>query len=178
MRHRLKGRHLGRNPSHRRALRRNLALSLLLRYEGVSFGCPVESGRIRTTIQKAKEVKSFIERLVSLAVRTRRHFVTSERLSMSHTSGVIDGSGLKASEGGDAWHIARAAWLSGCRRLYDLLRNWNAVRVLVGHIAIAFENRKGGYLRVVRIAGYRLGDAAKMAYLEFVGSKHELSVAS
>lgn len=178
MRHRLKGRHLGRKPSHRKALRRNLALSILLRYEGATCGHPVESARIRTTVQKAKEVKSFIERLVSLAVRTRKFYLASERLLSSRSADVGDVDSWKASQGGEAWRSARAAWLYGCRQLFDVLRSWDAVRVLVGSIASVFENRNGGYLRVVRISRCRLGDAAKMAYLEFVGSGRELTVAS
>jgi len=63
MRHRRRGKHLGRTPAHRRALRRNLASSLILHE------------RIRTTLAKAKEVRPFIERLVTLARKgTLAHF--------------------------------------------------------------------------------------------------------
>lgn len=55
MRHRKRGRHLGRTSSHREAMRRNLAANLLL----------VE--RIRTTPAKAKEVRPMVERLITLA---------------------------------------------------------------------------------------------------------------
>src|SRR5262245_25891685 len=55
MRHRKRGRHLTRTSAHRRALRRNLAQSLF------------QHGEVRTTVPKAKEVRSFIERLITLA---------------------------------------------------------------------------------------------------------------
>jgi len=55
MRHRMRGRHLSRTSSHRRAMRRNLACNLFVRE------------RIQTTPEKAKEVKAFVERLISLA---------------------------------------------------------------------------------------------------------------
>ncbi|MBI4402145.1 MAG: 50S ribosomal protein L17 [Nitrospirae bacterium] len=54
MRHRKKGRQLGRNTSHRRALYRSLVTSLL------------EHERIETTEAKAKEVRGFTERMITL----------------------------------------------------------------------------------------------------------------
>ena len=61
MRHRKKGRGLSRSPSHRRALLRNMATSLF-RHE-----------RIRTTTAKAKELRPYAERLVTLARRGDLH---------------------------------------------------------------------------------------------------------
>ena len=61
MRHRKKGRNLSRSPSHRRALLRNMATSLF-RHE-----------RIRTTAARAKELRPYAERLVTLARRGDLH---------------------------------------------------------------------------------------------------------
>lgn len=58
MRHRNAHRKLGRRPSHRRALLRNLAATL------------IRHGHLRTTLAKAKEVRPFVERLVTLARRS------------------------------------------------------------------------------------------------------------
>jgi large subunit ribosomal protein L17 len=55
MRHRNAGRTLGRNTTHRLALFRNLTRALF------------EHGRIITTVAKAKEVRSFVERLITIA---------------------------------------------------------------------------------------------------------------
>ena len=55
MRHLVKGRKLNRTSSHRIALKRNLAISL------------IEHKRIKTTLQKAKELQVFIERLITHA---------------------------------------------------------------------------------------------------------------
>ncbi len=57
MRHRKSGRQLGRNASHRRAMYRNMATSLL------------EHGAIRTTDAKAKELRKVVERLITLSKR-------------------------------------------------------------------------------------------------------------
>src|SRR5947208_1673685 len=61
MRHLKAGRKLGRNATHRLALFRNLALALF-RHE-----------RIITTLEKAKEARSFVERLITLAKRNTLH---------------------------------------------------------------------------------------------------------
>jgi large subunit ribosomal protein L17 len=63
MRHRKREKHLGRNPSHRKALRRNLVCSFLLQ------------GRIQTTKEKAKQTQQFAEKLITLAKEnTLAHF--------------------------------------------------------------------------------------------------------
>jgi large subunit ribosomal protein L17 len=68
MRHQKRGRKLGRNRSHRLALLRNLSCNL------------IEHERIITTVAKAKELRPFIERLVTLARRGDLH---SRRLVIS-----------------------------------------------------------------------------------------------
>jgi len=61
MRHKVAGRKLGRNPSHRRALLRNLVTSLL------------EHERIVTTLPKAKEIRPLAERMITLGKRDTLH---------------------------------------------------------------------------------------------------------
>jgi large subunit ribosomal protein L17 len=61
MRHRKKGRQLSRTASHREALLRNMAISLF------------RHGRIHTTTAKAKELRPFAERLITLAKRGDLH---------------------------------------------------------------------------------------------------------
>ncbi len=57
MRHQKRGRKLGRDPAHRKALYANLTAALL------------EHGRIRTTEAKAKEVRPIAERMITLGKR-------------------------------------------------------------------------------------------------------------
>jgi len=61
MRHRMKGRALSRTASHRKATLRNMATSLI-RHE-----------RIETTTAKAKELRPFVERLITLGKRGDLH---------------------------------------------------------------------------------------------------------
>ncbi len=66
MRHNNSGKKLSRNPSHRKALLRNLSKALL------------EHGRIRTTETKAKELRGVVESLITLA---RKNDLASRRLA-------------------------------------------------------------------------------------------------
>ncbi len=68
MRHLKRGRKLGRTPAHRRALLRNLARALILH------------GKIVTTLPKAKELRPFIEKLITLAKKGTLH---ARRLAIS-----------------------------------------------------------------------------------------------
>ena len=68
MRHRKAGRKLNRNSSHRKALLKNLALAL------------IEQDIIRTTLPKAKELRKFIEPLITLG---KEDTVANRRLAFS-----------------------------------------------------------------------------------------------
>ena len=116
MRHHRKGRKLGRDSAHRKALYSNLVGSL------------IEFERIKTTEAKAKEVKPIVEEMVTLGKR------------------------------GD---------IAAQRQAVKFLRSKWVVNRLFTEIAPRFEDRPGGYCRIVKI-GPRQGDAARMAYLEFV----------
>ncbi len=61
MKHRVAGRKLGRNPSHRKAMLRNIVTSLL------------EHERIVTTVPKAKEVRRIAEKMITLGKRGDLH---------------------------------------------------------------------------------------------------------
>ena len=74
MRHGKKGRKLNRTASHRKSLMSNLAASLVIHK------------RIRTTDAKAKEVKGFVERLVTYAKRGDVH---GRRLIMQKINGTL-----------------------------------------------------------------------------------------
>lgn len=77
MRHRIDHRKLGRTTEHRIAMLRNQAVSL------------VRHDRIRTTLEKAKELRRFVEKLITLA---KRDTLTSRRLAARH---VQDSEALK-----------------------------------------------------------------------------------
>ena len=76
MRHRKSGRHLNRTSSHRRAMFRNMAVSL------------IEHESIKTTIAKAKELRRVVEPLITLA---KRDSVANRRLAFARirSSGAV-----------------------------------------------------------------------------------------
>jgi len=116
MRHGVAGRKLGRTTSHRKAMFANMA-SALIKHE-----------QIRTTLPKAKELRPFVEKLVTLGKRGDLH--------------------------------AR-------RQVLARLRDEATTRKLFSTLAERYAERKGGYIRVLK-AGFRYGDAAPMAVIEFV----------
>ncbi len=117
MRHRKKGRKLGRTASHKKALLRNLAAEI------------IEHKEIRTTVAKAKEMRSTMDRLITYAKKGELHH----------------------------------------RRLaFAFLRNKTAVHTLFEEIGPAFNERSGGYSRVLRL-GQRKGDGAEIALFQLVG---------
>lgn len=118
MRHRMAGRKLNRTSGHRIALLRNLAAAL------------IEHKTIKTTVPKAKELRRFIEKLVT---------------------------------------IARTETLANRRLLISRLGNKpELTQALIDLASTHFSTRPGGYVRIVK-AGYRYGDNAPMAIIQFVG---------
>ena len=117
MRHRYAGRKLGRTTSHRQAMTRNMTASL------------IEHERIITTVQKAKTVKPFVEKLVTLSKEASQH---------------------------------------NRRRAFSKLRDKEAVQKLFDVLGPRFQDRPGGYCRVLKLSKPRLGDAGERAILEFV----------
>jgi len=127
MRHQVKGRKFGRKSGPRNALRRDVVNSLF------------RHGRITTTLPRAKEFRSWAERMITVAKR-----------------------GAAARGKKDA-----VTALNAYRKLLSELHDETIVAKLVAEIAPRFADRPGGYTRVVKL-GPRQGDAAPMAYLELV----------
>lgn len=109
MRHRVSHRKLGRVTEHRIAMLRNQAAALILHE------------RIETTVPKAKELRPFVERIITLAKR-----------------------GLAAGE-------ANGRSLHARRLVLRDIQDRDVVGKLFDTIAPRFEGRPGGYTRILRI---------------------------
>lgn len=116
MRHRNQGRKLGKTSSHRTAMFANMAAAL------------IKHEQIKTTLPKAKELRPFVEKLVTLSRRNNLH--------------------------------AR-------RQALSTIRDETQVKKLFDVIGPRYAARPGGYTRVLK-AGFRYGDHAPMAVIEFV----------
>jgi large subunit ribosomal protein L17 len=172
MRHRRKGRVLGRSPAHQRALLRNLASALMLtvrKTEADEVGAAKVPGRIVTTLAKAKEVRPLVERCVTVA---KHGLVAAQQASQFGTSASRDSAAWKTWRESDQWRQwakAMAPAVKARRRVIQLLGDKKAARVLFEEIAAGFADRPGGYTRILKLATPRLGDAGPRAILEFVG---------
>jgi large subunit ribosomal protein L17 len=129
MRHNVAHRKLGRVTEHRLALLRNQAIALL-RHE-----------RIETTMPKAKELRPFVERLITIAKR---------------------GVATNADGNSRALHARRL--------VLSEIPDKDVVGKLFGTLVPRFAERPGGYIRILRV-GHRRGDAAEVAQIELVGSE-------
>lgn len=121
MRHKMAGRKLNRTKEHRKALFKNMA-NALIKHE-----------QIVTTLPKAKELRPFVEKLVT-----------------------------KGKKGG----------LSNWRLAHAVLRDETMTHKVFGPIAERYKERSGGYIRVMK-AGFRKGDNAPLAVIEFVDRDEE-----
>ncbi len=133
--HLIRGRQLSRDTEHRKALRRNLVQSL------------IEHGKIKTTLPKAKEVKGFAEKLITLArtgTLTARRRVIAQLQDRRVTD---DKQEFILNEKGNATTV---------------------VQKLFNEVAPRYKGRNGGYTRIIKTAKWRIGDAGNIVILELI----------
>ncbi len=133
MRHRVAGRRLGRTSEHRLAMRRNIVASLF------------EHETISTTIEKAKEVKPFAEKLITLA---KQGTLAARRRAISQLGNraiveLVDG---------------------------DPVKKGTVIGKLFSELGPRYLDRPGGYTRIVRLSLRRLGDNGQLVLLQLIGA--------
>lgn len=170
MRHRKAHRKLNRTSEHRKALRRNQVQSLF------------EHGQIRTTVPKAKNLRPFAERLITLAkkanqgslnARRRLHVLMSERslVPAEHRDDYQAMSDARRKQ------VMRAR--SGRRHRTGQPKGRleftgeSITQRLIETIAPRYQQREGGYTRIIRLADRRVGDQAQLAVLQLVGDEQK-----
>ena len=182
MRHRRKGRQLGRSSSHRKAMLRNLACSLILTerdpeyYEDMfqsdgktPVNPPKFQGRVVTTIHKAKEVRPLVEKCITLARKAIPHLEKAEQFATTEDRNTEAWRKWRESDQWSQWNEAMAPAITLRRRAFSILRDRDAVDILFNDLGPRFAKRDGGYTRIMKMAQPRLGDAGVQAVLEFVG---------
>ncbi|NDF11665.1 MAG: 50S ribosomal protein L17 [Proteobacteria bacterium] len=117
MRHRIKGRKLGRTTSHRQAMLANIAVSLITHEQ------------IETTLSKAKELRPYVEKLITLG---KKGGLSNRRIAIA-----------------------------------QLANQAEPAAKLFTTLAERYKTRAGGYTRIIK-TGYRVGDNADVAVIEFV----------
>jgi len=177
MRHRIRGRKLGRNASHRKAMFRNMAVSLIrsLQVDEDEPNRPANPGRVVTTLPKAKELRPFVEKLVTLGRKGAAIERDAEQYAAGAEKNTAEWKQWRESEQWSKWAQAIAPAVACRRRAFAILRDHDAVRILFSELAERFEERAGGYTRVVRLPEVRLGDAGRKAFIEFVGERDRIN---
>ena len=180
MRHRRRSRVLGRSPSHRKALLKNLASALFLteidKDEYLDEKqAPKVTGRIVTTMPKAKEVRPLVERCITIARSALPALENAEKLGSTAERNSDAWRKWRKSKQWSQWAAAIAPAVNARRRVLQLLGNKRATKVCFDVIGPRFADRPGGYTRILRLATPRLGDAGTRAVLEFVGVRDRVS---
>lgn len=157
MRHLKAHRKLGRTSEHRTSMLRNLATSLINSRED----------RIITTLPKAKELRPFIERAITLSRRARSLSDEGSNVRALHLRRQAAGFfhagnvGLTASMGRRGQvRPERTAGVAALKRLF-------------GELGERYQDRPGGYTRILKL-GHREGDRAELAIIELVDNPREL----
>ena len=176
-----KYRKLGRTSSQRKALLRNQVTALL------------NNGKIVTTEANAKEIRKIAEGLIAMAVRERDNF---EEVTVKAKVARKDKDGKRVKEVKDGKKVTvydevdktikkdKPGRLHARRQMLKVLypvkevpaaqagkkkntKQVDLVSKLFDEIAPKYENRHGGYTRIIKI-GQRKGDAAMMVQIELV----------
>jgi large subunit ribosomal protein L17 len=156
MRHQKAHRKLGRTSEHRMSMLRNLAVSLINSREE----------RIVTTLPKAKELRPFVERAITLSRKAnnlegddtapRALHLRRQAAGFFH-AGNMQASVLTGKRG--QVRLPRTAGVAALKRLFDELGE-------------RYKDRPGGYTRIFKL-GRRAGDNAELAIIELVDNKGE-----
>ena len=177
-------RKLGRTTSHRLAMLKNLTTSVIWH------------GQIETTEAKAKEVKSIVDSLISLAIKEKDNFETvTETVKLAKVNKIEKDGKVKyikvtekaVSKNGKEFdkvvreEVTREVKKDNPSRLAarrKIMANINKVKdenglnvdlpeKLFGEIAEKYADKKGGYTRIIKL-GKRRGDAAEAVILQLV----------
>ena len=167
MRHLKAHRKLGRTSEHRMSMLRNLATSLI----------NADKEYIVTTIAKAKELRPFVEKAITLARKAQELSGDGAKVGEVHlrrqaaryfhagNSTFKEASSRFRGKKGEAKEpIERTAGVKAVQRLFD-------------ELGTRYQTRNGGYTRIIRL-GRRSGDNAELAVIELVDNPRELAAKS
>lgn len=172
-----RNRKLGMNSAHRKAILKCQTTSLIL------------NGKIETTEEKAKELKSIVDSIIALAIKEKDNYETVEvKVSRAKldSKGNKETEKVKSKNGKEYLKVVREeitekrqkdmpSRLNARRKIMrklDKVKDSNGKNIdlpskLFNEIAPKYEGRVGGYTRILKL-GQRRGDAAEMVVLQLV----------
>jgi large subunit ribosomal protein L17 len=134
MRHRVAGRRLSRTSEHRLAMRRNLTAALF------------EHETVSTTIHKAKEVRAFAEKLITLA---KKGTLSARRQAIA----MLGNRDIISYENGAT------------------VKKGTIIGKLFSELGPRYVDRAGGYTRIIHLSLRRVGDNGQLVLLQLVGEE-------
>ena len=140
MRHRKNTIKLNRTSSHRRCMFANMLKSL------------IEHGRIQTTVAKAKILRGYADRMITLA---KRNTLASRRRAIAEL--MISFNALTPKQAREAKENKLSAYNS----------DRHIIKELFEVLGPRFNRRQGGYTRIVK-GGHRVGDNAQVCLIEYL----------
>jgi large subunit ribosomal protein L17 len=157
MRHLKAHRKLGRTSEHRTSMLRNLATSLINSREE----------RIVTTLPKAKELRPFVERAITLSRQAQGLPKEGAEARVLHlrrqAAGFFHAGNVAATASAGRRGQVRPERTAGVA----------ALKRLFGELGERYKDRPGGYTRILKL-GHRAGDRAELAIIELVDNPREI----
>ncbi|HED54484.1 MAG TPA: 50S ribosomal protein L17 [Phycisphaerales bacterium] len=172
MRHRKAGYKLNRTSAHRQAMLRNLAASLF------------EHGQVVTTLPKAKAVQPMVEKIVTKAKRGDLHARRQVIATLGRDRHAFDWRYLpknadeaekerhqQMSDSAEQFFDLPPADQTERNRFGEIRKSPRLVRHIFENVAPRFADRQGGYTRIIKLGRHRVGDAAELVLIQFVGAE-------
>lgn len=164
MRHLKAHRKLGRTTEHRISMLRNLATSLI----------NADNEYIVTTLPKAKELRSFVEKVITLSRKAQSLSGENTAADAVHLRRLAAGY-FHAGNSTHKQELSRFRGKKGeNKERPERTAGVKAVQRLFGELGARYKDRPGGYTRIIRM-GRRSGDNAEMAVIELVDNPRELA---
>jgi large subunit ribosomal protein L17 len=164
MRHLKAHRKLGRTTEHRISLLRNLATSLI----------NAEKEQIVTTVPKAKELRSFVEKAITLARKAQSLDGDDAKARAVH----LRRQAARFFHAGNSTHKTELSRFRGKKgepkERPERTAGVAAVQRLFAELGTRYKDRNGGYTRIIKL-GRRQGDNAEMAVIQLVDNPQEMA---
>ena len=148
----------------------------------------IEHGKITTTLPKARNIRPFMEKLVTLAIKARKRAAANDDAGSLRSRrrihkllgerSIIPAQHRESYEGMSDAARAKSMRMTSGRRYRTgeprgrlTFTGESIIHRLIETVAASYEDRPGGYTRLIRLAERRVGDHSQLAVVQFVGGE-------